>query len=105
MTDLDVHMAGDLIVVADPETNFVAIYHEPTREPWLKLKQRTETKDHALLAPSVARCQRQGARVRVNCLRRSPGSGKGLRRITERWLCRAIRWTSGFQQAGASGLF
>jgi hypothetical protein len=50
MSDLDVHMAGDLIVVTNPETNFVAIYHKPTREPWLKLKQRTETKDHALLA-------------------------------------------------------
>jgi hypothetical protein len=50
MNDLDVHMAGDCIVVADPKTDFVAIYHKPTPEPWLKLKQRTATKDHALLA-------------------------------------------------------
>jgi hypothetical protein len=50
MTDLDVHMASDCIVVADPENDFVAIYHKPTREPWLKLKQRTETKDHVLYA-------------------------------------------------------
>ena len=43
-------MAGDLIVVADPETDFVAIYRKPTSEPWLMLKQRTLTKDYALHA-------------------------------------------------------
>ena len=50
MTGLDVHMAGDDIVVTDPASDFVAIYHKPTREPWLKLKQRTLTKDYVLYA-------------------------------------------------------
>ena len=50
MTDLDVHMAGDDIVVTDTASDFVAIYHKPTREPWLKLKQRTLTKDYTLHA-------------------------------------------------------
>jgi hypothetical protein len=48
MTDLNVHMAGDCIT--DPASDFVAIYHKPTSEPWLKLKQRTLTKDYALYA-------------------------------------------------------
>ena len=50
MTDLDVDMTGDCIVVAEPESGFVAIYHRPTREPWLKLKQRTLTTDQAFYA-------------------------------------------------------
>ena len=43
-------MAGDCIVVTDTASNFVAIYNKPTSEPWLKLKQRTLTKDYVLYA-------------------------------------------------------
>jgi hypothetical protein len=50
MTDLNVHLAGDCIVVTDTASDFFAIYHKPTSEPWLKLKQRTLTKDHVLYA-------------------------------------------------------
>ena len=50
MTDLNVHMTGDDIVVTDAASNFVAIYHKPTREPWLRLKQRTLIKDQTLYA-------------------------------------------------------
>ena len=43
-------MAGNCIVVTDAASDFVAIYHKPISEPWLKLKQRYFTKDYVLYA-------------------------------------------------------
>ena len=65
MPDLDVHMPGDCIVVTDTASDFVAVYHKPTSEPWLKLKQRTLTKDHVLYA-SAFKAANDNARVKAD---------------------------------------
>jgi hypothetical protein len=40
---------GDIIVTSG---DFCAVYYKPTKEPQLKLRRRTDTNDHVLLARS-----------------------------------------------------
>ena len=78
--DLEVEVDGDLIVVSELATRFIAIYARPTAMPQLILRKRAESDDYELFA-SMAGGQRQGARVGVDCVapyRRFPANPKLL---------------------------
>jgi len=49
-SDLKVEVRGDLIIVEQPSLEFLTAYFKAPGEPQLKLKSRTSTNDHALLA-------------------------------------------------------
>ena len=48
--DLEVEVDGDLIVVSELATRFIAIYARPTAMPQLILRKRTESDDYELFA-------------------------------------------------------
>ena len=52
MSDQDLHLDvdGDLIVVSQPEMQFVAVYAKPSAMPQLILRKRTEGEDYELFA-------------------------------------------------------
>ena len=50
MDDFSPEVRGDLIIVAQPATQFCAIYTKPNNQPRLILMRRTDTDDHVLLA-------------------------------------------------------
>ena len=49
-TEIQIEVRGDLIIVTQPATQFVAIFTKPKHQPHLILKRRTDTDDHVLLA-------------------------------------------------------
>ena len=48
--EFQAEVRGDLIVVTEPASRFIAVYSKPAGQPQLILKQRTETDDHEILA-------------------------------------------------------
>ena len=68
---------GEIIVT---DGVFTAVYHKPDKlDPQLKLRSRTPTDDHALLAASVDRGSQQGARVGMDCVDKQKPRGCGNR--------------------------
>ncbi len=49
-TEIQIEVRGDLIIVTQPTTQFVAIFTKPKHQPELILKRRTDTDDHVLIA-------------------------------------------------------
>ena len=49
-TEIQIEVRGDLIIVTQPTTQFVAIFTKPKHQPHLILKRRTDTNDHVLIA-------------------------------------------------------
>ena len=49
-TGIEIEDRGDLIIVTQPSSRFVAVYTKPTNKSQLILKRRTDTDDHLLLA-------------------------------------------------------
>ncbi len=48
---LDIQVeAGDLLIVSEPASDFVAVYAKPDERPRLTLMRRTPTTDNVLLA-------------------------------------------------------
>ena len=47
---IQVEAKGDLLIVSEPTSNFVAIYVKPSGRPRLILMRRTPTTDNVLLA-------------------------------------------------------
>ena len=47
---IKVEAKGDLLIVSEPTSNFVAIYVRPNERPRLTLMRRTPTTDNVLLA-------------------------------------------------------
>jgi hypothetical protein len=47
---VQVEARGDLLIVSEPQTDFVAIYVKPKERPQLTLMRRTPTSDNVLLA-------------------------------------------------------
>ena len=48
--DVKAEVRGDLIFIAEPATQFYAVYSKPDGQPQLILKRRASTNDHVLLA-------------------------------------------------------
>ena len=47
---IQVEAKGDLLIVSEPTSDFVAIYAKPNERPRLTLMRRTPTTDNVLLA-------------------------------------------------------
>ena len=47
---IQVEAKGDLLIVSEPASDFVAIYAKPNERPRLTLMRRTPTTDNVLLA-------------------------------------------------------
>ena len=47
---IQVEAKGDLLIVSEPTSDFVAIYAKPNERPRLTLMRRTPTADNVLLA-------------------------------------------------------
>ena len=47
---IHVEAKGDLLIVSEPTSDFVAIYAKPNERPRLTLMRRTPTADNVLLA-------------------------------------------------------
>ena len=50
---IQVEAKGDLLIVSEPASDFVAIYVKPNGRPRLTLMRRTPTTDNVLLAQAL----------------------------------------------------
>jgi len=87
--DLEVEVDGDLIVVSQLETQFVAIYARPRMMPQLILRKRSEGEDYELFARAGRQQTTRRATFGADC------------RVRERYSPRVQR--DGINKAKAAG--
>ena len=63
---IQVEAKGDLLIVSEPTSNFVAIYVKPSGRPRLILMRRTPTTDNVLLAHAFQAAVKKARELQVD---------------------------------------